>query len=168
MDGVASGYALAHEHEILFQTTGFPGIPNDRLREKRRSEPAQATQSHHKAIYSAYTKHRLWSTKAPQSHPKAIFMRPQGYPKAPPRLHQGSTKATPARAKAEIRNPRSEGNPKTESRKKLLPVGWRPAGAVPGSYCGFRVSFGLRISVFGFPSWQPLSSLNQPCSKAAR
>ena len=135
---------------------------------RHRLRSTKPPQSHPKATTKPYTRHRLWSTKAPQSHPHATPKPPQSHPKATPRLPQGSTKATPARAKAEIRNPRSEGNPKTEGRKKLLPMGWRPAGAIPGSDFGFRASFGLRLSVFGFPSWQPLSALNPPCSKAAR
>jgi hypothetical protein len=68
--------------------------------------PGKATQSHTKAIYEAYTRHRLRSTKPhqghttatprlPQGHPKATPRLPQGYTKATPRLHQGYTKATP-------------------------------------------------------------------------
>jgi len=47
-------------------------------------------------------------------------------------------------------------------------MGWRLAGAVPGSDFGFRASFGLRISVFGFHVRPPPSTFTLPCSKATR
>ena len=82
MEGVASGYAHAREHEILFQTTRSPGIATDRLREKRRSKPAQATQSHHKATPKPPQSHILSIDSGVQRHPKATPRLPQGYPKA--------------------------------------------------------------------------------------
>jgi len=49
-------------------------------------------------------------------------------------------------AKAEIRNPKAEGNPKPESRR--VPHRWCVAGR--NSDFGLRASFGPRISAFGF------------------
>ena len=82
-----------------------------------------------KATPKPYTRHILGSTEPPQSHTKA-----------PRKLQQSANKATPARAKSEIRGPKSEGNPKTEARKKLLAMGGLHAGAVPGSDFGSRIS----------------------------
>jgi len=53
------------------------------------------------------------------------------------------------RMKAEIRNPKSEGNPKSESRKPNL-------RCPRFSDFGIRISFGFRISDFGF-QFAPLS-----------
>ena len=78
-----------------------------------------------------------------------------------------AAKATPVQAKSEIRGPKSEGNPKTEGRKELLPMGGLHASAVPGSDLGLRASFGFRVSVLGFHVRRPLPTFHQPCAKAA-
>ena len=72
----------------------------------------------------------------PQSHILGIYLGVQSHPKATPKRQQSANKATPDRAKSEVRGPKSEGNPKTEGRKKLLTMGWLSAGAVRwGSVC---------------------------------
>src|ERR1039457_6205592 len=49
--------------------------------------------SHHKAIYWAYTRHRLRSTKPHQGHTKATPRPHQSHTKATPKPHQSHTKA---------------------------------------------------------------------------
>ena len=145
MEGVASEYALARAHEILLQTTRFPGIATDRLRQKRRSKPAQATQSHHKATTRPPQGHILSIDSGVQRHLKATPRLPQGYPKATPRLPQGSTKAPPRppqpgpKPKSEIRDPKEIRKPKAERSFS------RWAG-------GLLARFRVRISDFGLPS----------------
>ena len=67
--------------------------------------------------------------------------------------------------KSEARNPKSEGNPKAEIRKWPLPR-WPLAcrAAVP-SDLGFRISFGFRLSGFGFR--QPLTDLRSALALGA-
>jgi hypothetical protein len=85
--------------------------------------------------------HPKATPRPPQGHPKATPRLPQGYPKAPPKPPSGDPQAIPVRGNSEIRRPKSEGNPKPEVRKKLLPVGMLPSGAGPGADFGFRASF---------------------------
>ena len=52
--------------------------------------------------------------------------------------------------KSETRNPKSERRPKPEIRKRLVPMARQHVGVTVDSDFGLRISFGFRVSVFGF------------------
>src|ERR1035437_10275302 len=77
----------------------FRSLPN---RDPVRERPGKATQSHLKAIYKAYTRHRLRSTEPPQSPPKATPKPPQSHIKATTKPHQSHIKATHMRPTSQV------------------------------------------------------------------
>jgi len=63
---------------------------------------------------------------------------------------QGCSNVGPGRSKPEIRRPKAERNPKAEVRIDSHPGGAAASRLRPFSEFGFRPSFGLRPSAFGF------------------
>src|ERR1039458_6793010 len=81
---------------------------------------------------------------------------------------QGGSKIWPVLSKPEFRRRKAEGNPKTEGRVQSHYSGAQAHRIKPYSDLGFRPSFGLRISVFGFQGCGICFPANRPSSPAVK